>query len=91
MGPYHYVSTGARMRTKIQKWGNSLAVRIPKPIAQDLGITSESDVEMSVQDGTLVLAPARRQYSLEELVDGITAANRHDEIDLGPPMGRELL
>ena len=46
---------------------------------------------MSVQDGTLVLAPARRQYSLEELVDGITAANRHDEIDLGPPMGRELL
>jgi antitoxin MazE len=91
MGPYHYVSTGARMRTKIQKWGNSLAVRIPKPIAQDLGITSESDVEMSVQDGTLVLAPARRRYSLEELVDGITPANRHDEIDLGPPMGRELL
>ena len=48
------------MRTKIQKWGNSLAVRIRKPIAQDMGITSESDVEMSVQNGTLVLAPARR-------------------------------
>ena len=79
------------MKTKIQKWGNSLAVRIPKPMAQDMGITSESDVEMSVQNGALVLAPARRQYSLEELVDGITSANRHEEIDFGPPMGRELL
>ncbi len=79
------------MRTKVQRWGNSLAVRIPKPVAQEAGITAESDLEMSVDGGTLVLAPARPQYTLEELVKGITSKNRHEEIDFGPPFGRELL
>lgn len=79
------------MKTKIQKWGNSLAVRIPKPVAEEIGFTSESDVEMSLQHGSLVLTPTRRSYSLKDLVKGITPANRHEEIDLGPPMGRELL
>lgn len=79
------------MRTRVQKWGNSLAVRIPKPVAQEVGITAELDVEISIEGGALVLAPTRRQYSLEELVRGITPENRHEEIDLGPPVGRELL
>ena len=79
------------MRTKVQRWGNSLAVRIPKPVAQEAGITAESDLEMSVDGGTLVLAPARPRYTLEELVKGITPKNRHEEIDFGPPVGRELL
>ena len=72
------------MRAKIQKWGNSLAVRIPRPVAQDIGLGPDSDVEMSVRDGSLILVPTRRQYSLEELVKGITPANRHDEIDFVP-------
>ncbi|MFY9822212.1 MAG: AbrB/MazE/SpoVT family DNA-binding domain-containing protein [Thermoanaerobaculia bacterium] len=79
------------MRAKIQKWGNSLAVRIPKPIAQDIGLRLDADVDMSIQEGSLVLVPTRRQYSLEELVKGITPKNRHAEIDLGPPVGREIL
>ncbi|HEX3071019.1 MAG TPA: AbrB/MazE/SpoVT family DNA-binding domain-containing protein [Thermoanaerobaculia bacterium] len=79
------------MKTKIQKWGNSLAVRIPKPVAEEIGLTTQSDVEMSLQHGSLVLTPTRRPYALEDLVKDITPANRHDEIDLGPPMGRELL
>ena len=79
------------MRAKVQRWGNSLAVRIPKPVAQEVGMTADLDVEMSVKGGTLVLAPTRRHYTLEELVKGITAKNRHDEIDFGPPVGREIL
>jgi antitoxin MazE len=79
------------MRAKVQRWGNSLAVRIPKPVAQEAGLTDDLDVEMSVTQGTLVLAPARRHYTLQELVKGITPENRHEEIDFGPPVGREIL
>lgn len=79
------------MKTRVHRWGNSLAVRIPKTIAQDLGLTSGSGVEISVRDGSLVLEPAQRVYTLEELVRGITNANRHGEVDLGPPAGRERL
>ncbi len=79
------------MRTRVRRWGNSLAVRIPQPMALDVGLTSESDVEMSVQNGRLVLEPRRRRHTLEELVAGITKANRHPAVDLGNPAGRELL
>jgi antitoxin MazE len=79
------------MRAKVQRWGNSLAVRIPRPVAKEVGLSPDSEIEMSIRDGSLVLVPTRRQYSLEELVKGITPANRHEEIDFGPPVGRELL
>jgi antitoxin MazE len=79
------------MRAKVQKWGNSLAVRIPKPVAQEVGMVADREVEMSVEGTTLVLAPTRRQYTLEELVKGITAKNCHEEVDFGPPVGREIL
>lgn len=79
------------MRAKIQKWGNSLAVRIPKPVALEVGLRADADIEMSVQEGSLVLAPTRRQYTLDELVAGITRKNRHEEVDFGPPVGREVL
>ena len=79
------------MKAKVQKWGNSLAVRIPKPVALEVGLRADADVEMSVQQGSLVLAPTRREYTLEELVRGITPKNRHEETDFGPPVGREIL
>lgn len=79
------------MRVTIQKWGNSLAVRIPKPLALEVGFRSQSAVELTIRDGGLVLLPARPEYSLEELVKGITSRNRHEEADFGPPAGREVL
>jgi antitoxin MazE len=79
------------MRAKVQKWGNSLAVRIPKMVAEEVGLHPDSDVEMSIRKGDLVLAPTQREYTLEELVRGITSENRHEETDFGPPVGRELL
>jgi antitoxin MazE len=77
------------MQTQIGKWGNSLAVRIPRPFAKDLGLKEGMEVEVSVSDGKLQLCPAREQFTLDELVAQITPENLHEETDWGPPVGRE--
>jgi antitoxin MazE len=79
------------MKSKVQKWGNSLAIRIPKPFANEIGLHPDSEVELSVYEGSLVLKATRPHYRLEDLVKGITAKNRHPEIDFGPPQGKENL
>lgn len=79
------------MRTRVLKWGNSLAVRIPKPVAEQIGLEDRAAVEMSVRNGNLILSPARPEYSLKDLVQGITPRNKHKETDLGRPVGREVL
>lgn len=78
------------MRAKIQKWGNSLAVRIPKALAELVEFSDGREVELSVEEGRMIVqaAPARR-YTLDELIGGITAENRHDEIGTGPTVGNE--
>lgn len=78
------------MRTRISKWGNSLAVRLPKPFMDELGLVEGAEVEITLRDGHLVLNAAGREYALEELVDGITTENRHEETDWGRPRGREV-
>jgi antitoxin MazE len=83
-------SEGAKMRAKIQKWGNSLALRVPKGVAELVGLTEGGEVELVVEDGGMVVKPARkRRYTLEELVAGITEENRHEETDTGPSVGNE--
>jgi antitoxin MazE len=78
------------MKATIQKWGNSLALRIPKTVAEELGLEQRSLVELSMTRGTLVLKPAKRaRPTLAELLDKITTHNIHAEADLGPPQGRE--
>jgi antitoxin MazE len=77
------------MRTRISKWGNSLAVRLPKPFMDELGLVEGDEVEITLKDGRLVLTGLHREYGLEELVSGITAENRHRESDWGRPQGRE--
>lgn len=79
------------MITKIQKWGNSLAIRIPKSFARDTHIQSGSTVDLSVQNSTLIVKPINYQeYSLEELVSKISEENTHNEIDTGEPLGKEV-
>jgi antitoxin MazE len=80
----------ANVRTKVQRWGNSLAVRIPKSFAEEVGVTEGSQVEMSLVDGRLVVerAPVAAP-TLAELLEGVTEANRHGEADSGPPVGGE--
>jgi antitoxin MazE len=78
------------MKATIHKWGNSLALRIPKGVAQELGLEQRSLVELSMAKGVLVLKPAKRvRPSLAALLDGVRADNTHAEVNLGPPQGRE--
>jgi len=80
------------MQTTAQKWGNSLAIRIPKRLAEEAGLREKDCVEIEVEEGTLVVRPQpRRAYRLKDLVKGITPRNRHDAIDVGEPVGREAL
>jgi len=79
------------MRTRIQKWGNSLAVRIPRPFAEQSQIHEDSAVDVSVRNGKIVVAAvAELAPSLEELVARITPKNRHHEIETGGPVGNEI-
>ncbi len=77
------------MRARVAKWGNSLALRIPKTLAKEVGLDEGASVEVRVLGHKLVLAPGRRAYSLDELVAGITPKNRHGETDWGSPVGNE--
>ena len=79
------------MKTTAQKWGNSLAIRVPKSVALQVGLKEQDDLEIEVQDGNVVLKPhVRRVYRLEDLVKQITPKNMHGEIDTGTPVGREI-
>jgi len=76
--------------TQIAKWGNSLAVRIPRSIARGARLSDGDQVEVDLTaEGAIILRPARRRYDLDELVAGITARNRHRETDWGTAKGKE--
>jgi antitoxin MazE len=79
------------MKTTAQKWGNSLAIRVPKSVAVQAGIQEQDELEIEVQDGTVVLKPRlQRVYRVEDLVKQITPKNVHGEIGTGNPVGREV-
>jgi antitoxin MazE len=80
------------MRTIVKTWGNSLAVRLPRVIAEEAGITVDSPVEISVLEGSVVLSPIEgRKKRLAKLVSLMTADSLHAPDDFGDPVGRELL
>ncbi len=79
------------MKTRIRKWGNSLAVRIPRPFAEESNLHEDSTVDVSLRNGKLVVAPlVEPAPSLEDLVKQITPRNRHREIETGGPVGSEI-
>jgi antitoxin MazE len=81
---------GGDMKTQVQKWGNSLALRIPKAFAADLGLAQDSPVEISLKDGNLVIRPSSIQrYELDDLLMRVTDANLHGEQDYGEAVGSE--
>jgi antitoxin MazE len=75
---------------RVTRWGNSLAVRIPKQLAEQTNITEGSEVELGVTEGAVILRPKGRRYTLEELLEQVTPENRHDEIAWGEPPGKEV-
>lgn len=79
------------MQSKIQKWGNSLAVRIPQALAQDARLTSGSVISLRVEEGRIIIEVERpKTYSLEELLKEVTPQNLHKETDWGKPVGKEV-
>ena len=79
------------MRAKVQKWGNSLAVRIPTAFVKEAKLAYGSDIEISVEDGRIVILPAPRpQFRLEDLLDSVSDDNRHGETSTGDPVGGEV-
>jgi len=77
------------LKTKVQKWGNSLALRIPKSYAWEAGLEDKSAVDISVVDGKLVVARVNKPL-LEELLGKITLHNLHREVSTGPTAGCEI-
>lgn len=78
------------IETKATKWGNSLAIRIPRAVAQEARLSEGVRMTIAVNaEGDLVLRAVRRRYELSELVAGITRGNRHGETDWGGAVGEE--
>ena len=78
------------MTVQVTKWGNSLAIRIPKVVAELAAIHEGSRIRVQVVDGAIVLTPKRRKrYALEELLEGMTKENLHGEISTGQAVGSE--
>lgn len=75
--------------TQLSKWGNSLGVRLPKSVAREVHLGDGDTVQVSVDNGAIVIRPSRPRHSLEELVRRITPKNRHDETDWGGPFADE--
>ena len=81
------------MKSKIQKWGNSLAIRIPKSFAVEMEIKQDSVIDLSVVDSKIIVEPnkSKPKYNLAELLDEINEDNIHSETDWGNPVGKEVL
>ena len=74
----------------VAKWGDSLAVRIPQHLAKEIGLSDGAEIEIVAIDGNLTIKTRRqKQYSLNELIAGITPNNRHQEIDTGVAVEEE--
>ena len=79
------------MKTRVQKWGNSLALRIPKSFAAEAGLHANGAVELSLVEGALVVRPLTPEpLTLEELLRGIADDNMPSDWDTGPAVGKEV-
>jgi antitoxin MazE len=78
------------MDTQIQKWGNSLALRIPKALAAQGNLEQGTPVKVTVENGAVVIRPQRKRKNLQELLAKVTPENIHPEMDFGPPVGKEI-
>ena len=77
------------MRARVQRWGNSLALRIPRAFATETALESGSEVELTLDEGRLVITPLGQSERLEDLLERITPENLHGEIETDPATGAE--
>lgn len=79
------------MQSKVQKWGNSLALRIPKSIAKKSKIGQGSPIELKIVGDKILIEPIRKEeLTLDEMLSQVTKENVHKEIDSGEPLGGEI-
>jgi antitoxin MazE len=79
------------MHVRVQKWGNSLAVRIPKPLAEDAEVKEGTVLNLALSEGKVVATPVqKRKLSLKQLLSKVNQKNLHTEVDFGPAVGREI-
>jgi len=80
------------MRAQVLKWGNSLAVRIPKTIAEEANMNAGDALEMEIADqDSILLQKIGKTPTLAQLVSQITTENRYSEIPAGPEIGKEAV
>jgi antitoxin MazE len=77
------------MLARVRKWGNSLAVRIPKAFADEAGLEQDSEVKVALVDGRIVIEPSDAILTLDQLLAQVTEENLHREVNTGPATGRE--
>jgi antitoxin MazE len=78
------------MKIQIQKWGNSLALRIPKSFAVESKIEQGSTVEVSLESGKIIVFPVEEpEFLLDDMLAKVTPENLHGEIDTGTSVGKE--
>lgn len=78
------------MKAQLVKWGNSLAVRIPKTILEQAEMDEGEDLHLSVKAGRIAIEKAKPKLTLEKLLAGICPENLHGEQDWGQPLGNEI-
>lgn len=78
------------MQLAIAKWGNSLALRLPRHVAMDANLKEGVPVELTVKDGTVVVTPVRKKYKLDDLLAQMNEQNAHAEVEWGEPQGDEV-
>jgi antitoxin MazE len=79
------------MKTQMVKWGNSLAVRIPKPVVEEARLKEGDSLEIEAAEGRVELRRATKIPTLAQLVSQITAENRYAEISVGAEVGKEVI
>jgi antitoxin MazE len=79
------------MSVTLHRWGNSVGLRLPKPLLDQLGLKEGSEVDVKVENNRLVIEPSRRRrYTMAELLEGFTPDDWPGEVDWGPPVGKEV-
>lgn len=79
------------MQTKIKKWGNSLALRIPKSFALNANLRQDELVDLSIEKERIIITPiGDKEYSLDELLESVSESNLHGEFDTGASAGKEI-
>jgi len=78
------------MKAVVKKWGNSASVRIPAAVLQAAKLRLDDSVDVREEAGRIVIEPVpRKEYTLAELLKGITRENLHEEVEFGRPVGKE--